>query len=483
MNSLGSITAIFDNTSEIICFFDSEGLIRYINEPGKNELKVDMLEANIRDILPNFFQSDKDIFEFVEEQTGKEIKGDAYRKNHSCFPVKLKVFMTENALRKKMGACIMTDMRDLDLQRKQIKQMEDSMKDALKARDEFVANLTHELRTPVNGIKGHINNLKADEEDAAKRRTMNIVLSCCENMEKIINNLLDYAKIENGKMEIQTEPFSLHKLIKQCIDTSIAVANEKGLNLVYHIADNVPDKVIGDEFRLSQVINNLINNALKFTSIGQVSLELHTTKRSGKDIELTFFVMDTGIGMTKEDKDKLFKSFTQVDGSITRKYGGTGLGLYVVKQIIELMGGHIEIESEKGKGSTFIFTVNLQVEDSAEGEAQEISIDDLKKTLNFSSESQEIQEIAEYGSQQNIKTMRDLIEKTVLCVELDNWEKAEGFSDSIKKLTANAPKEVSGLALRLAMNIRKEKKEKCSEYLNELTGIIDSLNEETRGES
>lgn len=477
MNSFGSITAIFDNTSEIICFFDGEGLISFVNQKGKDELQVEIAEHNIKDVLPNFFPENEDVFAFIEKNSDKEIKEDAYRVNHSCFPIMLKVFLVENVFGRRVGACIMRDMRDIDLQRKQMKQLEDNMRDVMKAQDEFVANLTHELRTPVNGIKGHINNLKSDESDEGKRRILNIVLTCCANMEKIIDNLLDYAKIENGRMEIQEEPFSLHGLIEGCINTSSAVANEKGLNLTYHIADNVPDKVIGDEFRLSQIINNLLNNALKFTDIGHVALELYMTKQNGKNIELTFFVMDTGIGMSKEDKDKLFRSFTQVDGSITRKYGGTGLGLYVCKQIVELMGGHIELESEKGKGTTFIFTVNLEAENYEEGEAHEVTIDDLKQSLSFNQEQQEVQERAEYGSAENIRTMRDLIEKTALCVELDNWEKAEKFAENIKKLTAAAPKEVSSLALRLVMSIRKEKKENCTEYLDKLIEELRSRGE------
>ena len=255
----------------------------------------------------------------------------------------------------------------------------------------------------------------------------------------------------------------------------MAVANEKGLNLTYHIADSVPREVIGDEFRLSQIINNLINNALKFTSMGHVALELYKTRQSGKNIELTFFVMDTGIGMSKEDKDKLFKSFTQVDGSITRKYGGTGLGLYVCKQVIELMGGHIEVESEKGKGTTFIFTVNMQVENAEGSDTDEITIDDLRNQLVFAQDQEEFEEAAVFGSQKNLELLRDLMEKTILCVELENWEKAEGFAENLKKLTENAPKEVSGLAFRLVMNIRKEKKEKCGEYLIELSEQISSI--------
>ncbi|MCR5784644.1 MAG: hypothetical protein K6G40_03250 [Eubacterium sp.] len=470
MDSLYTALQIFDRTSEIICFFDGDGEIKYLNQSGEKELKFEAGSANIKDLLPNFFPKDQDIFLYIKERGKEEIKEDVYRKNRSCFPVRLKIWVDDEKFKEPLGLCVMTDIREIDNLQKQLANKEEYMKEFMKAQDEFVSNLTHELRTPVNGIKGHIKNLKEDEEESSKRRIMDIVLQCCSNMEKIINNLLDYAKIENGKMEIVEEKFSLYQLIEGCIETSESVANEKGLTLTSHIADNVPDEVIGDEFRLSQVINNLLNNALKFTSIGRVGLEVYKTKQHGKDVELTFFVIDTGIGMSVEEKDKLFKSFTQVDGSITRKYGGTGLGLYVCKQIVELLGGHIEIESEKGKGSSFIFTVNMKTE--IEQESQQITISDLRQSLAFEKEQENFEETFEFGSSQNTEKIRDLLEKLSLCVELDNWGKAEGFAENLKKLTENAPEEVSKAAFRLVMNVRKEKKEKSAELLEVLNDAM-----------
>ncbi len=463
---------VFDKTSEIICFFDGNGLIKYLNHAGEKELGIKAEDANIKDILPNFFTDDEDIFLFISQKCEEEIKEDAYRKNRSCFPVRVKVWLGESD-DTPLGCALLTDIREMDNLKKQLTGKEEYLKEFMKAQDEFVSNLTHELRTPVNGIKGHINNLKSEEEAAGKRRTMDIVLQCCSNMEKIINNLLDYAKIENGKMEIVSERFSLYKLIEGCIETSESVANEKGLELTYHIADNVPDEVWGDEFRLSQVINNLLNNALKFTAAGHVGVEVYKTKQSGEDIELTFFVSDTGIGMSPEDKDKLFKSFTQVDGSITRKYGGTGLGLYVCRQIVELMGGSIEIESEKGKGSTFIFSVNMKSGFSEEASNQPLTISDLKETLVFKTPTCE--ETENYAD--NTDIIIDLTEKTALCVELDNWTKAEGFSESIKKFTEDAPEDIKKTAFRLVMNVRKEKKDKCRELLDELSGHLKKAGE------
>ena len=302
---------------------------------------------------------------------------------------------------------------------------------------------------------------------------MKIVLDCCDNMEKIIDNLLDYAKLENGKMIIESNPFSIRELINSSVSTLESVANEKGIELRCNISENIPDIVYGDEFHLSQVINNLLNNAIKFTSSGYVSLDVYKTKHKKKDIELTFFVTDTGIGMSVEDMDKIFSSFSQADGSITRKYGGTGLGLYVCKQIVELMGGHIEVDSEKGKGSTFTFNINMKCDEKSNDKEADVDIFELKKMLDVGRKEQSELKF-DFTNPTNLKKISDMIEKCKLCIELDNWDKAEGFSSGIKSLSENAPKEVSSIAFRLVMNVRKEKKDKCRDYLDELDNIITS---------
>ncbi len=472
MEYLHLLEHILDKSSDIICFFDSEGSIRFMNQTGTRELDYPDGSVNIRDILRQFIPRDADIFKFTEDNSGGDIRTEAYRRNHSCFPVRLNIFLLDGIFPEKWGIVFMSDVRSLDAQEKNNRNLEEQIAEVMRAQDEFTANLTHELRTPVNGIKGHINNLKESEDDIVKRRTYDIVLKCCETMEKIINNLLDFAKLENGKMVIESLPFSLHSLIKTSVDVCEGVANQKGLDLICQIADDVPDEVLGDEFHLSQVINNLLNNALKFTSTGSVTLEVYRTGANDNDLELTFFVRDTGIGMSLEDKDKLFKSFSQVDGSITRKYGGTGLGLYVCKQIVELMGGHIDIESESGKGTTFIFTVNMKTPGAADDSVEDgILLSDGAASSEGSDEtyvipSQTIKKPLDYD------VISDLLEKCSICIELENWEKAESFSSTIKDLVDEADSDFSKTALRLALNCRKEKKDKSREYITQFEDEI-----------
>lgn len=465
---------IFDNAFEIVCFFDKNGDIFFINEAGRKLLDFSDNEASIRDILPTFFEECDDFLSFVKDNQNGALEGYAYRKNHSCFPASIH-FHHESEASKDICIAFISDLRELEVQKKRIHTMEESTKAQIKARDEFTANLTHELRTPVNGIKGHVRNLKETELDISKKRKLDIVLQCCENMETIINNLLDFAKLENGKMVLEEREFSLFKLLESSIAAMQAVAIEKGLDLTCHKSDKVPDLVLGDEFRLSQVINNLLNNAIKFTSAGHVGLDVYLTRQNKREIELTFFVVDTGIGMSEKDKDKLFKSFTQVDGSTTREYGGTGLGLYVCKQIVELMGGNIEVDSQKGRGSTFIFSVNLHVNYDLK-EEKLVTISDVKQALSTESENINTAEtVIDLRDEHNLKKVKALIENTVLCVELDNWNKAESFANGLKKMLEGTDDSLSKPAFRLVMNVRKEKKEECRKYLDELLQVIESF--------
>ena len=470
----GSINHVLDELSEIICFFDDKGNVSYMNRAGYRELDFDSLDFNVCDILPNLFDEDTDISTFIRENTSEDIRSDVYRKNHTCFPVNVHFTIEKNDNDEVKLGVFITDLREVDSLTKQLNSTEENMKELLRARDEFTANLTHELRTPVNGIRGHVRNLYEKEEDISNKRTMNIVLNCCDNMEKIIDNLLDYAKLENGKMVIESEAFSIRDLIDSSIATLESVANEKGIELRCSISDSIPDVVSGDEFHLSQVINNLLNNAIKFTSSGYVSLDVYKTKHKKKDIELTFFVTDTGIGMSVEDMDKIFNSFSQADGSITREYGGTGLGLYVCKQIVELMGGHIEVESKKGKGTTFTFTINMKTDSESDDSEEMVTISELKASLDVG-RNEQLEQSRDFTNEANINKICDLIEKCKLCVELDNWDKAEGFASGIKSRVENAPKEVSSIAFRLVMNARKEKKDKCRDYLDELERLMECV--------
>jgi CheY-like chemotaxis protein/two-component sensor histidine kinase len=229
------------------------------------------------------------------------------------------------------------------------------------AKSLFLANMSHEIRTPMNGIIGFTELLKNTDATDEQKEFINIIEKSSKNLLGIINNILDLSKIESNKIEIEEIPFESAKEFEAPIETFAATAAEKNIDLNYHFDMRIAPKLKGDPSKIREVLINLLNNAIKFTpNGGEVSLEIHKTDAHDGKAMIRFEVRDTGIGMTPEQVAHIFKPFAQADVDTTRKYGGTGLGLTIAQQYVELMGGKIEVKSEKDRGSTFSFTLPIE---------------------------------------------------------------------------------------------------------------------------
>jgi PAS domain S-box-containing protein len=513
MNILGPLKAdlkyqmLTESSQEIILFFDHSGKIIDYNKAALEELGYgeDITKWTISEIFRKAFKIENDDQLNIKPKfLNKTIETVAYRKNQTCFTVNLKTVIKKDR-KSFLGLCTAMNITDKKDAIRSLRHFKNEARNFNKAKDEFVANMAHELRTPVNGILGLSEYLLDTELSPKQVDTLHIIKRSCTNMNAIINDFLDYAKITNRRMVLEQREFNFRNCIKNIIEINITKISEKGLKLLVNIADDIPDLLVGDELRLTQIINNLLSNAIKFTSAGQITLEVAKTAEADHFVELFFMVIDTGIGISNQEKDKLFHSFTQVDGSITRRFGGTGLGLSISKKLVEAMNGTITVDSEKFKGSTFSFTIRLGIGDGMQAEKdnqeeKELSYFELNDTRTFHEKEfsklpevgyirqmvnetmlttdkikEEMDKLASWlpnNMESSLKELMNAIDKLSICIEMESWSKAEDLADHIKKLIPPKHEGFDKDIFRLVLAVRKEDHDTAIEIINKVKLLI-----------
>ncbi len=462
---------IYNECIEAVFIYDKNGRIVSCNRSAKEKLGYDGPNDFIIAVFPKvFYKKDGNLLLADGIEEGVLFETVAYRKNMTCYPAMVKVLKSD---REEYRICFAQNMANENAAIKKMASLEAELKNASQVKNEFIANITHELRTPVNGMKGFAQSLQKTELSKEQQENVEYILRCCSNMEGLINQLLDFSKMEAGQLSLEEREFDFYRFIEGILALNLPQINEKGLRIRINIGKNIPQTVIGDEFRLGQIVNNLFSNAVKFTQAGTISFEVVNTGQHGKKIELFFVVSDTGIGIAREDMDKLFHSFTQVDSSITRRFGGTGLGLAICKQLVEQMDGDIYVNSELGVGSVFSFSVRLSIP----GEEQQKEKEEI---AGFS--GQWSQRIKEYMSNSEpepseegmIKLVREKLEKIILCIELGTWEKADKFAGMIKAALPDSMAELKKEVFRLELMLRKENYDLSLQQVKKIQEKIES---------
>jgi len=362
------IRLLLDSTAEAIFGIDREGKCTFCNPATLRLLGYErgdaLLGKSVHEIMHH---SHADGTPYPATQcriVDSRLKGQGvhldsevfWRSDGTCFPVEYWAYPI-----RKDGEIVGAVVTFLDIaERKRAEaallEAKEAAEAASRAKSEFLANMSHEIRTPMNGIIG-MTDLALDTTLTVEQRDyLNLVKSSADSLLHVINDILDFSKIEAGKLELEKTEFAIRDLFKNTLKTLAVRAVKKDLELSMHVAQNVPPTVIGDPTRLRQLIVNLVGNAIKFTEEGNVIVDAALESEREEEIRLHIYVSDTGIGIPGEKQQVIFESFAQADGSTTRRFGGTGLGLTISRQLVELMGGRMWVESEIGKGSTFHFT-------------------------------------------------------------------------------------------------------------------------------
>ncbi|MEM9983795.1 MAG: response regulator [Bacteroidota bacterium] len=384
---LRTLSAVAEKTTSTVIISDKFGRIEWVNEAFEciSGYRLEEVKGKKpRDLLQGP-DTDPTTIKLIAEalQNHQPVSTEIlnYHKDGTPYWIDMKinpVFNSDGELERFIA--IENDITERKQAEGALKQAKEVAETAAQAKSDFLATMSHEIRTPMNAVIGMTGLLLDTGLSDEQREYAETIRVSGDNLLTVINDILDFSKIDSGKLELEQQPFMIHETIEDVLDLMSTKARDKHLELVYEMDPSVPPQIVSDPTRISQVLVNLVGNALKFTHEGEVVVKVEKLAHTDQATTLQFGVSDTGIGIPPEKMERLFKPFSQVDASTTRKYGGTGLGLAICRMLVELMGGRIWVESEEGKGTTFFFTIEVGTSDEILESPVKLDVADLAGT-------------------------------------------------------------------------------------------------------
>ncbi len=378
---LKKLAVVAEKTDNAIVISDSEGRIEWVNE-GFSRISGYFLEevkgrkpGEVLQGSETNLETKKFIGEQLRQRSNFRTEILNYSKTGQKYWVELSIqAIYDNAGKLTNFIAVESDITERKNYESELRQAKEKAEEASRIKQEFMAVVSHEIRTPLNAIMGMTNLIQKTSLSPLQSDYINTVQISADNLQGIINSILDFSKIEAGKMSLQKIPFNPKKILQNIISSNEFKAEQKGIGLFMKFDEKLNVTLLGDSIRLSQVLLNLVSNAIKFTDTGRISLEARVVTKMNNALVVEFAVSDTGKGISPEKHKLIFESFTQEDSSISRKYGGTGLGLSISKQLVELMGGDLRVKSELGEGATFSFVVGFPISQAPIEEAKQNNI-------------------------------------------------------------------------------------------------------------
>jgi PAS domain S-box-containing protein len=366
------LRTVFESANDEICYTLLDGTVVDVNHKiedifgYKPEDVIGRNYAEFPVLGPEDFElSAQIIAEIMEGKPGRVLEFEGYRKDGSRVTIEVNSKLVREGGELKGFLNIIRDITQRKQWEEELKRAKEAAEASDRAKSKFLASMSHEIRTPMNGVIGMSGLLLETELTPEQRECAETIRSSSESLLSIVNDILDFSKIEAGQLDLENLAFDLRTTVEDVTDMLAIRADSRGLEFSCLVHPEVPSLVRGDPGRLRQILTNLISNAIKFTVAGEVFIRVSLEEETDTRILVRFSVTDTGIGIPRDSMHRLFKFFSQLDPSTTRKYGGTGLGLAISKQLAEMMGGQIGVESEEGKGSTFWFTASLEKQPGA----------------------------------------------------------------------------------------------------------------------